>query len=391
MLGTGKASGSITVVPADSGPAKRAFVDVLYRIQAGNPVWVPPLRTHQAHLIDTVRHPFYKHAEARFFLAQRDGRPVGRIAAFDDSLHNRVHNERTTHFGFFDSVDDPAVAAGLFSAVEAFARQRGHNTIRGPFNPSVNEEIGVQVDAFDRPSYVMIPGNPAYYGRLVEMQGYGKSVDLHCYEMTRAQMTERIAKLAPAIERRAGVRLRSIDRKNIWRDAMKIWSVYSQAWERNWYWVPPTEAEFRELVGELKEIADFDLIWLAEDAAGDIVGCSVAIPNVNEALIRIRDGRLLPFGLPRLLWHTRPGAIRSCRVIIMGVLERYRGRGIDALMYWRQYEAGVRKGYERCEMSQILEGNTMMVRALEMVGARRYKTHRMYEKALAGADRPGSP
>lgn len=370
-------------MPADAGPAFDAFIELTYRMDTSNPNRVNPLRVQLHELLDRKKHPFFAHAEMKLFLAERDDRPVGRIAAINDATHNSVHHETTTHFGFFECEDDPEAAAALFGKVDEMARSWGHNMVRGPFNPSVNEEIGLQLDAFDTPNFIMIPTNPPYYRALVEAAGYQKSVDLYCYIMREGDMSGRLRKAAPAIESRSGITVRKFDKKNIERDATKIWEVYNAAWTKNWYWVPMSRDEFMLLVENLKQVADFDLIYLAETAEGEIAGMIVAIPNINEALIKIRDGKLLPFGLLKLLWHSRPGVIHSLRVIIMGVLEKYRGIGIDTMLYNKVFETAVAKGYTTGEFSQILESNRMMVRAAEMMGATRYKTHRMYEKRIS--------
>lgn len=379
MNSTGKGA---EVVAADTGAAFRDFLELPYRISGWNATWVPPLRMQQGDILDREKHPFYAHAKARFFIAYRDGAPVGRIAAISDDVHNRVHNETTTHFGFFECIDDAAVAAALFDAVERCAAEWGHNVVRGPFNPSVNEEIGLQVDAFDQPSFVMIPGNPPYYAELVEAAGYAKCMDLFCYMIQAGELSERLATVAGAARERNTFRYRKISRRDFERDAGAIWEVYNKAWEKNWYWVPATEAEFQHLAATLKQIADFDLTFIAETEAGEPVGVCIAIPNIYEATISIRDGRLFPFGWLRLLWGTRPGAIRSMRVLIMGVLEPYRGRGVDMVMIHMLATEGQRKGYVRAEMSQILESNLPMIHVAESLGGRRYKTHRMYEKRL---------
>ncbi len=373
---------SFDIIPADEGKAFSHFIDVPYLVQADNPQWAPLLRIQQKELFDRKKNPFFEHAEIKLFVAYRDGKAVGRIVAINDATHNRIHQEKTTHFGFFECIDSPKISAALFDKVESAAREWGHNMVRGPFNHSVNEEIGIQVDAFDTPNFIMIPANPAYYGALVEASGYAKCMDLFCYKMHDGEMNEKLLAAAPKIEKRLKIRIRKIDRKNLERDAMKIWEVYNAAWEKNWYWIPASRAEFELLVENLKQIADLDLIFLAEDQQGKLVGFTVAVPNINEALIKVRDGRLFPFGLLKILWLTRPGAIKSIRVMIMGVLEAHRGRGIDTLMYAYQYLEAKRKGYQSAEMSQILETNTMMNRAAELMGGKRYKTYRMYEKSL---------
>ncbi len=372
----------LTILRAPNGAPFEDFLDLPYSIQGANPLWAPPLRMQQKELLDTGRHPFFKHARIELFVAYVDGRPAGRIAAINDANHNRIHNETTTHFGFFECIDDPEVARGLFGEVERCARSWGHNLVRGPFNHSVNEEIGLQVDAFDTPNYIMIPGNPPYYEKLVRGAGYDGCMDLYCYRMSADQMSAKLLEAAPRVEKRLDIRIRKADRKNFERDALRIWEVYNKAWKKNWFWLPISKEEFMLTVKDLKSFADFDLIFLAETPEGELAGFTVAIPNINEALTKIRNGRLFPFGLFRLLWLSRPGAIRTIRVLIMGVLEEHRGRGIDSVLYLHQYRAALKKGYREAEMSQVLQSNTMMNRAAQLMGAQRYKTHRIYERKL---------
>ncbi len=373
---------ALEILAADKGKQFSDFIDIPYSVQANNSFWAPPLRIQQKEMLDSKKHPFFEHGQIKLFVAYSEGRPVGRIAAINDAKHNKIHHETTTHFGFFECIDDKDTANALFCQVEKTAHSWGHNIVRGPFNHSVNEEIGLQIDAFDTPNFIMIPGNPSYYGALVTGAGYGKCMDLYCYMLDAGQMSKRLLTTAPQIERRLDITIRKMSKKTLQEDALKIWDVYNKAWKKNWFWLPASKKEFAHLVKNLEPIADFDLLYLAENAQGELVGFTIAVPNLNEAIIKIRNGRLFPFGLLKLLWHSRPGAIRSIRVMIMGVLEQYRGRGIDVVLYHHQYRAALEKGYQTAEMSQILESNTMMNRAAKLMGGKRYKTHRIYEKVL---------
>lgn len=373
----------VVVVPADTGATFEQFIDVPYRVQGANPHWVPPLRVQQKDVLDRARHPFFQHARIELFLALRDGAPVGRIAAINDEVHNTTHHEKTTLWGFFECVDDPSVASALFSAVEAAAQRWGHTLLRGPFNPSVNEEIGLQIDAFDQPSFIMIPGNPAYYQRLVEGLGHIKSVDLYCFRIDGDGVSDKLRHGAAQIMARQKIRYRKIEKSQLETEALRIWEIYNSAWEKNWLWVHASRDEFLHLVSNLKQIADFDMNFVAENEKNEMVGFSVAVPNVNEAIIHIRDGRLFPFGLLQLLWRTRPGAIKGLRFLVMGVLAPWRGKGIDLVLNYHQFIEAQRKGYTHAEMSQILETNLPMIHAAEALGGTRYKTHRMYEKPLS--------
>jgi GNAT superfamily N-acetyltransferase len=377
----------VVVLPADEGRAFDQFIDLPYRIRGDDPTWVPPLRIQQKDSLDRAGNPFYLHAQVRLFIAFRNGRVAGRIAAINNAVHNQTHRERTTQWGFFECENDVGVASALFTAVEGAAAEWGHDLIRGPFNPSVNDEIGLQIDAFDRPSFVMIPSNPAYYQQLVEAAGCSKTIDLYCFWIDAGTVSSELTRIGPALIARGNIRYRKLDKATLAQDAEKMWQLYNSAWEKNWLWVHASREEFLHLVDNLRQIADFDLAWVAESPDGEMVGFSIAIPNINEAIISIRDGRLLPFGWLKLLWGSRPGAIRGLRFLVMGVLKPWRGRGIDVALNYHQFREAMRKGYTHAEMSQILESNTPMLNAAKQLGGVRYKTHRMFEKALGSPAR----
>ncbi|MBD3167551.1 N-acetyltransferase [bacterium] len=373
-------AGTVRVAEAEGGRTLKDFFEVPYIVQGKNPLWVPPLRVQQKELHDEKKHPFYQHAQVRRFTAYLDGAPAGRIAAIWDDNHNTTHKESTCFFGFFESLRDREVTDALFENVERAAREWGADVVRGPFNPSINEDIGLLVDAFDKPPVVMMPYNPDYYPEFVEQQGYGKAMDTLCYYIDHSLLNEKLRRGAEIVRKRTKVTTRHFDKNRFWDEALRIWEVYSRAWEKNWGAVAMTEPEFKHLAKDLKQIFDPDLINLAEDEKGELIGFSLALPNINEALIRIRDGRLFPFGLPKLIRYSRK--ISSVRVIIMGVLEEYRGRGIDALFHYDNFLVGERKGYHWGEIGWVLETNDMMKRAAELVGAKPYKTYRIYEKTL---------
>ncbi|MEE9387257.1 MAG: hypothetical protein V3U96_01490 [Paracoccaceae bacterium] len=306
---------------------------------------------------------------------------MGRIAAINDRLHNTTHHERTTHFGLFDCIDDDAVAQALFQRVEQQCDTWQHDCIRGPFNLSVNEETGLQIGGFDVPNFVMNPGNAPYYSDLVQRQNYVKSFDLYCYGLDLPNMNPRVIATAPKIEKRLNITIRNLDKSRFDEEVTKLMDVYNSAWEDNWPWVPASRDEFAHLGHNLKQIADFDLVFVAEDHLGKTIGFTIAIPNIYQAFAHIPNGKLFPLGLPKLLWHSRRGNIKSVRVLAMGILQEWRGKGIDSIFHYHQQKVGIRKGYNFAELSQVLESNTMMNRAASLVGGSVRMTHRVFEKS----------
>ncbi len=354
----------------------REFLELPYRLYRRDPRWVPPLRIQQKRLFDTRRHPFYQEAEIERFLALRDGRTVGRIAALLDHRYNRYHQEQAGWFGFLEMENDPEVAAALVTAAAEWLASRGIHVMRGPMSPSSNYECALLVEGFDSPPCIMMPYNPPYYGPLLERVGLLKARDLYAYYTTDSEITvrkaERIAERATAAHQ---VRVRPVRLDDFQAELERFFYVYNAAWRRNWGFVPMSRAEMEMLARELKPVVDPNLALLGE--VGDkLAGCALALPDINQAL-RHAGGRLFPLGLPKILYHKRK--IRRMRVLILGVIEEFRATGVAAALYAALFRNGVRAGYREGEFSWVLEDNVMMNRTLEALGARRYKTYRIYE------------
>jgi GNAT superfamily N-acetyltransferase len=366
----------IEIVRVDGGKNLSEFVEFPYRLYRGNSHWVPPLRMAMKEMLDRRKHPFYLTAEAEFFLARREGRVVGRIAAILDSAHNRVHEENAGMFGFFECFDDPAAAEALLGAARQWVFNHGADVMRGPLNPSTNYECGMLIDAFDSDPMVMMPYNLPYYPVLMEGAGLRKAKDLYAYlsstQTVDARKMERVAGRAFAAN---GVSVRPIDMKNYDRDVLTVWDVYNAAWERNWGFVPMSREEFLHMGKEMKQVLVPDFVLVGE-VAGRVVGFALALPDINQAL-KPAGGSLFPLGLLKILYYQR--LVKDLRVLALGVVDEYRSTGLAAGLYATLFRNARRLGYNYCEMSWILEDNVLMNRSLQMMGAKRYKTYRIYE------------
>jgi len=373
----------VTVREVPRGASMKPFIDFAWTVNGTDPRWVPHLRMAIAPLLDRNKHPFHQHAEVAYFLAERGGRVAGRIAAVVNHQYNQFHApDRTGFFGFFECVDDPAVAAALLDAASAWLRARGMETLRGPMNFSTNDEFaspGVLVEGFDTPPVVMMSHNPPYYGRLMDVAGMGKAKDLLAY-WVEPVIPERLRVTMERLTRRAGVRIRSLRMKDLQEEVRRVQEVYNAAWSRNWGFVPMTEAEFHHMAKELKPVVDPDLVLLAEKEDGEPVGFLLALPDLNRAFRHLPDGRLFPFGAIKLLWHLR--RIRTARILTLGLKPGYQHLGLGAAMYTRLMEIGIGKGYQGAEASWILEDNPEMCTALEKMGARLYKRYRVYDRPV---------
>jgi len=344
-------------------------------------MWVAPLRMDVGKLLDRKKNPFYQHAEAEYFLAERGGEVVGRIAAIRNDAHG-VHHPDEKHvgfFGFFECVDDQAVADALFAAAGAWLTARGLTVMRGPASPSTNDECGLLVDGFDTPPVVLNPHNPRYYVSLVERAGFVKAMDLLCYEGSGTKPPERLVAAAHKLAERYQITLRSLDMSRFDEEVEKVKQVYNSAWEKNWGFIPMTDPEIDMLAQGLKPVVVPKLVVFAE-MAGELIGMAVSIPDFNVALKHNPSGRLFPFGLLRILWYRRK--ISRIRTLILGVLPKYRRTGADALMYEWTWREGNKLGYNWVEASWLLETNAAIRNGMERMGFRVYKTLRMYDKAL---------
>jgi len=330
--------------------------------------------------LNRKKNPFFQHSEADLFLAIKEGEIVGRIAAIYYKRHLETYHDDTGFFGFFECVNNQQVANVLFDQTSQFLKNRGLTRIRGPMNFTINDEAGLLVDGFNMPPVIMMPYNPPYYENLIRGYGFEKVQDLFAYRISTPDfIPERLKRAFLLMERRHNIRIRNINMKAFDAEVNRIHEVHIQAWSENWGAVPLTYDEVHLIAKHLKLIVDPDLVFLIESEKKP-VGVSVTIPDVNQA-IKHANGKLFPFGLLKILWHKR--SIESARVLIMGVLKEYRIKGLDAAMYYKTMEVGLKKGIKWGEISWVLESNIPMRRVLENLGAEIYKTYRVFEKDLS--------
>jgi GNAT superfamily N-acetyltransferase len=362
----------------------KRFIDLPYRLHARDPVWVPPLRRDVESLLSRSKNPFFEHAEAEYFLAERDGQVLGRIAAISNRLHNETHGDRVGFFGLFESIHDHSVASALLDTASQWCRERSHDVLRGPTSFSVNDECGLLVDGFEFPPTLMMPHNPPYYIELLERTGFTKAKDLWVYqggsEEGYVPVPERLARGTELIRQRQGITLRSLDLKNFQHEVERIKELYNAAWEKNWGFVPMTEHEIDHLAAQFKPVVIPEMVPMAEKD-GKLIGFGIALPDLNVVFRRHRSGRLFPMILD-LLWSLRMKRIRRARILLLGVLPEYRGKGVDAMLYhWIWTKSAQRKIYWG-EAGWILEDNPAMNAGLEKMTFRVYKTYRLYDRPI---------
>lgn len=360
-----------------------AFIKFPWRIYLRDPVWVPPLLIERKEFLDQKKHPFFEHGAAALFLARRDGEIVGRIMASDDANYNRLHQSNVGCFGLFESIDDTDVSGALFTAAADWLRARGRDEIMGPIDYSTNYVCALLVDGFDRPPMLLTSHNPRYYARLIEDWGFEKAMDLFGWWFARPdRIVRRLKRLAPALEQRRALNVRSVNLKDIAGESARLREIYNEAWEKNWGFVPFTPGEFAYMTKELKPIVDPELTLIAE-LDGQPAGFLLCVPDINVALKKV-NGRLTSFGLPvglaKLLYYK--SRIKTVRVVALGVIPKYRRHGVAEMLVLRLIENGMGERGLTGECSMILENNQLMNRFLQAIGAEKYKTYRVYRRSL---------
>jgi GNAT superfamily N-acetyltransferase len=369
---------TLNIKPVETRREKKQFLELPWQINRGDPNWIPPLRQNQEELVGYKRHPFYDDAEGQTFLALHEGRPVGRIMAIVNHAHNRFQKENRGFFGFFESIDDQQVAAGLLDAVRTWLGQRGITAIRGPMNPSMNYECGLLIEGFDTPPFFMMTHNLPYYQRLIEGCGFQKSEDMFAFWGQIEMLKELDAKLAFVVEecrKRFDIKLRRMERAHFDRDVRLFLDIYNQALVGMWGFVPLSEAEVEHMAASMKHLIVPEMTTIAE-IDGRAVGCQFGLLDYNTRIKQI-DGRLFPFGFIRLLWNKR--AIKRVRLISTNVIPEYQKWGLGLVIASRLVPEARDWGIEEAEFSWVLESNKLSFGTLKRGGAKITKRYRIFD------------
>jgi GNAT superfamily N-acetyltransferase len=382
--------GKLMVQPVQTSQERLAFIHFQWEVYKDDPYWVPPLISERVEFLDKERHPFHRHSEVDLFMARRNGKPVGTIAAILNNRHNEFQGEQVGFFGLFEVLSDREAAKALLETACNWAKERGMTAIRGPANFSTNEELGLLVDGWDGPPVIMMTYNPRYYVDFIEGAGFHKAMDLVAYIMDLTpwgphgeNMPPKLLRVAKKVEQRGDFAVRKMDMRHFDEEVARFKRIYNSAWEKNWGFVPLTDAEIDHMAAGLKQVIDPDVIWFAEKD-GEPIGAMLPLPDLNQALIHAYPRPGVPewWTMVKLLWHWKVRRrVDTIRGFAGGVLEPYRGRGVEAVLFIKMAQAALRR-YRRAEISWVLENNIMMRRTAEMLGATVYRTYRIYEKEL---------
>lgn len=346
-----------------------------------DPNWVPPLKVENLQRMSERFNPFFKNARAKYYMAFRDGRPVGRISAHEVFNFNKFQNLKWGYFGWFECEDYPETAKALIDTAERQVKEWGLDTIVGPMNYTVNHECGLLIDGFDTPPMILMTHNPPYYQKLIEACGYDKAQDLFAYRMDSTEpVPEGVRKIADHIRMTPNVKFRTWDIKNNLRsEIIAFHEIYNAAWNRNWGFCPLELDELLSHEMEFKFLLDEEISFMAE-VEGKPAGFSLSLPNINEAIIHM-NGSVKPGSILKFLKARKN--ISGLRVFALGVKPEYRSVGIGAVFYADTLTVGHNRGYKWGEMSWILESNKAMNKAIQTMGGKIYKTYRVFKKSVA--------
>ena len=361
---------------------RSAFIKFPWQIYRNDPNWVPPLIMDMETRLNR-KHPFFEYGDMQLFMAYRGTEAVGRIAAVTNSLHFKEHGENAGFFGFFECIDDQAVANALFDTAKAWLKEKGVAKIIGPASPSINYDYGLLVEGFDDPPRLLMTYNPEYYIKLIEGYGFARIKQLYAWKIDRSNMmaNEKLTRVAIAAKARSGVEIRKINKKKMKEELQVFKMLYNKGWEKNWGSIPFTDREMDAMASELAPLVNPDLALFAY-IDGKPVGVALAIQDYN-AIIKDFDGKLFPFNVLKLLVFPNKKKLTWIRVLVLGLLPEYRGRGLDAVLYYELMQAGEKlEHFKHGEGSWVLEDNTALNRAMEVANGKIYKRYNMYEIAM---------
>lgn len=375
---------TITIREHKPGGNVRPFIRAGHEVFRGDPNWIAPLNFEFKERLDPKKNPFFRRADVTLFTAWRGRKLVGRCSAQIDREHLRLWKDDTGFFGFFDTVDDPEVGSALIDAAAAWLRQRGMKRMRGPMSLYVNEEVGVLVDGFDSPPVLMMAHSRTWQGRIAEAAGLTKEKDLLAWRYVAGTFPPRVIKAWEQIKAMPEVRLRSIDTRRLDVEIKNVMEIYNDAWQGKWGMVPALPEEVDKVARDIKLIIDEDLAFMAE-IDGRAVGMCIMLPNVNEAIADL-GGRLSPLNVAKLLWRLKVRHPVSTRLMMLGIRSELRHvkkyGGLSAAMYVEVAKRGIAKGYKWGELSWTREDDLPINLGIKAMGAKPYKTYRVYEKPL---------
>ncbi len=371
---------TISVRPVKSKKDFKTFLKFPWKIYKDDPYWVPPLFMEKKRILDKNKNPFFKRADMEMYLAEKNGEVVGRIAAIRNDVHNEIHKENIGFFGFFESINDQDVTNKLFETAEKWVKAQGLDAIRGPANPSSNDEYALLIEGFDDSPRLMMTYNPKYYMDLIENYGFKKIKDLYAWkiENDKIMKSEKLLRVSEIARKRSGIKIREVDMKNFKKELEIVKYIYNKAWAPNWGFIPMTDEEIEALASDLKPLIEPSIVLFGE-IDNKPVGFALVMLDYNQ-IFKEMNGHLFPFNFIKL--YTKRKQIKWARIITLGIIPEYQKRGLDAVFYYEIAKRAEKIGILLGEASWILEDNEMMNRGAKVMNGTLYKKYRVYQKDI---------
>jgi len=381
-------SATIEIRPVKTKAERDAFIQVPFELYKDDPNWIAPLILERREHFDPRKNPYFEHARVAMWTASRGDRLVGRISAQICDLYLERYSDATGHFGFLESIDDPDVFKALIDQATGWLAAQGMKRVIGPFSFSINDECGLLVDGHDQPAVLMMNYAPAYYARRLEQSGFSGIKDIFAFDYcSKLELPRALVKMVERAKQSGELEVRPFRMSKLDEELDIIISIFNEAWADNWGFVPMSDREVKALGSNLKLLVRGEFAAIAY-YNGEPAAMAVSLPNVNEAIADL-NGRLLPFGWAKLLWRLKICQPKSVRMPLMGVRKKYQSGAIGAALATavidpiRSFHRD--RGSQRAELSWVLDDNEAMLNLAEFIGAQRYKTYRMYERAITQA------
>lgn len=370
----------VTISRCTSKKSLKVFEQIPEKLHRNDPNFVPPFPGSIVKVF-SPQSPFTKHGELIPFIAYRNAEPVGRICAVINHAHNAYYKDKTGFFGFFDCIEDEEVAKALFEKAKEEVLAKGCHSLRGPYNPTSNDECGVLTEGFESPPMVMMPYNPPYYLKLYEDLGFKTARNLLAFYMTRDHVApEKVQKIVKRVKERSGIQVRNINLKKLDEELKIIQLLYNETLNRNWGFVPVQYEDLQYAAGELKAIVDPEMVMIGEKD-GEPVGFSMLIPNMNEFMWRAKETQSPLLRALKFIWQLKTNKPKEARLTVLGVRPEYQASGIAAVFYYETIMRGKNK-FIGAEMSWVEENNEPMIRSIQLLGGQKYKNYRIYEQTF---------
>jgi len=372
--------GQVDILPVESRSDFHRFIDLPYQLYKKEPNWVPPLRVTQRNLFNPS-HLFWQKNPHQFFIAVKNGRCIGRIVSFVNRQHNRFFNTTDGFWGFLEAENDEAVFRKLFQAAEQFLKEHHCRQFIGPMNPDIHNELGILVQGFETPPYIMLTYNHPYYEELICKYGFSKLKDFYSYKMDSSQclVSNKMEKVGQRLLQKYSLGIRTPDMNCFQQELEHFHAIYNNAFAEHWGFVPIPKDEFLMLAKDMKSIIDPRIVLILE-YGNEPIAFLLSLPNINEILVTIRNGRLWPLGIFKLLLGRRN--IEAVRVITVAVKKKYQHLGLGALLYPELMKRGLQYGYNHGEISWVVEDNKVMNSLARQLTGEPYKTYRIYSRVI---------